>query len=60
MRTNYAVLARAMRFAPQLGRWLFFREASDADQAVMGGHDVKRRFRQTLLEAACQGARGIV
>jgi pimeloyl-ACP methyl ester carboxylesterase len=60
MRTSYRVLTLAIRFVPPLGHWLFFRHAAEADRSVVDHPAVSRRFRETVLEAARPGVRGLV
>jgi pimeloyl-ACP methyl ester carboxylesterase len=60
MRAAYAGLAQALRFAPALGHWLFFRRASAPDRKAVKARKLRRRFRATVVEAARPGARGLV
>jgi pimeloyl-ACP methyl ester carboxylesterase len=60
VRATYAGLAGALRVAPALGHWLFFRRASEPDRVAVARPEARRRFRAAVLEAARPGVAGLV
>jgi pimeloyl-ACP methyl ester carboxylesterase len=60
MRANYRVLATTIRFAPRLGLSLVFGRVAEADHALVDRPELRRRFREAVLEAARPGVRFLV
>ena len=57
---SYALAIQAMRRAPKIGHRLLLARAPEVDRATLGRPEAARRFRQSIIEAARPGVKGLV